>query len=220
MTGAQLLDMVMQRLGNRTDVTLRAALAAEMAAAQEFVLEQMDFVPWFLDSTVAGTATLQTESVDLPTGFLGFDEEIGYIAYDDPTKAGLPDTYTKLLRGDADRVRTYYSGYAYSPPKAYWIVGMKVYLRPIPDIDYTLQFRCSIRDVAPTDTGTTNLWLTHAAMLLLAETGRVGASLYLQNPELAVSFTEEYKRQKDLLWKKHEAHMIALREVSMNGEGL
>lgn len=212
MTGAQLLDMVMQRLGNRTDATLRAALAVEMAAAQEFVLEQMDFVPWFLLSENTSTTTTATEPrLALPSDFIMEDED-GALIYE--TADGVK---TLLPKDEFDYAIEYFADTAVGPPQAYALVGDYFYLFPTPDAAYTINLRYFAHDTAPTDTGTTNKWLSQAAMLLLAETGRVGASLYIQNQELAISFTEEYKRQKDLLWKKHEARMIVNRDIRMGG---
>jgi hypothetical protein len=211
-TGSQLLDMVMQRLGNRSDTSLRAALALEMAAAQKDVLEGMDFVPWFLLSSLTSAATVASlRSVALPSDFLMEVEDSG-LFYTDSS-----GNMNELAKDEYNYLVKYYAETDSGPPEAYALVGSNYEIFPMPDDAYTLQYYYFLHDAAPTDTATENRWLAQAPLLLLAETGRVGASLYIQNADLAVSFTEEYKRQKDLLWKRNEARAVSNRDIRMGG---
>lgn len=219
MTGQELITLVMARLGNRQDSDLRVVLASEMLAAQA-MFEGMEFRPWFLDATSLGVTAAQTETISLPADHLAFDEEIGYIAVLDPGKASLADQYTRLTRGDANRVREYFAFSTYALPEAYWLVGDEVHLRPIPDAIYTIQFRHYKRDTPQGDSATTNLWMQYASDLMLAEVGRRGALYHTQNEKLGMMFAGDVQIAKERLLREHERRMIELREIVINGEML
>jgi hypothetical protein len=83
-----------------------------------------------------------------------------------------------------------------------------MYLRPVPDDIYTLQIRYQAKDSAPADTGTTNLWLTYAADLLLAETGVVVASMHLQDDSLTAAMMKAAVEAKARLLVRHETRRM------------
>src|SRR3972149_2630820 len=71
MTGSQILGLLMARLGNRTDPTLRANALLELVLFQQTKLERGPVLPWFLLLTDQSlTLTANQRHINLPTGFL------------------------------------------------------------------------------------------------------------------------------------------------------
>jgi hypothetical protein len=212
MTGETMLNMLMQRLGNRTDPDLRAALLVEAMQAQSNVLEAMEYIPWFLLSeNTSTTTTVNERRLALPPDFLAEDEDGALIYIDANRKENI------LPKDDFDYCVEYFRDYSPGYPRAYALHGEYFHIFPVPNAAYTVQLRYFARDTVPTDGAVENKWLRNAGMLLLAETGRVGAALYIQNPELAISFTEEYKRQKELLKVRNETQLHTNRDYRKGG---
>lgn len=194
MTGAQALDILMSRLGSRTDAALRAALLLEINYKMR-ELERMPFLPWFLqdeDSTVVTTANVEYASV--PADFLRFDDDWGGVFYQDTAISG-PDQWVELTRTPYPTMKQKHSeDEAGNTPQLFDIIRQRIYLRPIPDGVYTLRFLGYFADTAIADDETTNQWLTEGFDWLLAETGFKVASLQMQHAELAKVFAAELQR--------------------------
>ena len=78
MNGNAALNLIMGRLGNRTQQSLRDNVLLEMQLAQDGCKERIGILPWFLflDYTAASFVTVPSqEYVDLPTDFLELDDE-------------------------------------------------------------------------------------------------------------------------------------------------
>ena len=175
------VDLMMKRLGNSNDITLRADIIAEMVQAQATVMEGDVFHPWFLISEEsANTTTLGEERVPLPANFLGLWEEIGLYRYD----AALDDPYVEMSRDDWDLIKACKN---YSDTPTHWdLAGQYLLMRPLADAVYPLRFWYIGRGASLAgvygDVGTNieNVWLEHAADWLIGEVGAVIAEQYLQ----------------------------------------
>jgi hypothetical protein len=220
MTGEQLLDLLMFRLGHRANPTIRAAAALEMALVQQDLLEKDRVKAWFLlqDYTNAAFKTVtDQEWVALPTGFLGVPGR-GNLYYQDPDSDGV-DTWEELNGGDWGLIKNAYKDREENgSPEVWALLGSRIYLRPIPNRELLLRLPCYIADTAPTDTATTNLWLTEAPNWLLSETLFQVAAKHIKDPELAgVAKTESMEaRNRFVLDSAQREAQIGSR--SMGGE--
>jgi hypothetical protein len=161
--------LVAYRLGNRTD--LNARILSEMGNVQEFVLEKAPILPWFLlsEDTSVDT-TISEERIAIPSDFLR-EFEGSTLWYPQPTEE-VP--WRALKKEDYDDLRVS-MGVTISKtgsPTHYALSGAYFRLAPEPDAVYSIQMRYYQQDtnVRTLTTTQTNLWLTHQADLVVAET--------------------------------------------------
>lgn len=174
------VDIIMKRLGNQTDTTLRDDIIAEMAQAQATTLEGGRFHPWFLVSDETALVTVSgDEAVALPADFLTLWDYGGLSRYD----SALDDPYIEMIRDDWDEIKAYFN---YSDAPTHWdIAGANLLMRPLADAAYPLRFWYITRGESLAGTygdaaNIENVWLEHASDWLIAETGKVIAEQYLQ----------------------------------------
>jgi len=187
--GQDAVALLAGRLGQRTGLT--AIILTELNAAQELKLEKAPFFPWFLFQDVQ---TLQTvpnqEYVELPADFLGFDEEVGGLYYNDAVSS--PDPWIPVVKdfyaNFKERFRETSVDSDESAPQCFDIIGSRLYLRPIPVAAVPLRLLYAQKQAIILNDATTNLWLTHAHDWLLGEAGMMLAAFQTQNPELGTLF--------------------------------
>jgi len=183
------VDLLMLRLGNRTDTAMRDKIIAEMAQVITTKLEGEFPLPWFLltrDATLVTVA--DTETVAVPTNFLGEWEDGGLARIDANGKE------VKLVRDDYATIRDRKDGSG--TPDYYDLVGDNYYLRDIPDavISLVVWYFATAVSIAGTYGDAANVengWLKHASDLVLAETGLVIAGQYLQSKEMVAGFAAQ-----------------------------
>ncbi len=186
MNGDDLLDLLMLRLGNRTETDLRAACLTEMAHIQATELERGPTLPFFLKDIDDALAYTAAKTVDLPSDFLKeWDEEHTLSRLDSSGElVGLhKDDFDVLV----DKWGYYATG---EVPEDYAIVGEKIYLFPTPTVAGTLFLPYYAAQAAPTDAAAENKWLKYASDLLLARTGEVISLLHLRDADLAALFVK------------------------------
>lgn len=202
MTRDQAVDTIMRRLGNWPNTGLRDTIIAEMVVMIQEVLEQdPEFLPWFLLSeTYTGSTTTGEERVELPPRFLQeYEDGALYILDDDGDEV-------EMVRDDLDVIKKKVTGSG--APRYYDIVGEYFIFRKIPDDSYTLKMRfyqADETDLSGSYGDSNNLeslWLKWAADLVIAETGYVIASQYLQSDKMAVTFEKAAIRARARLIKK------------------
>ena len=199
------VDMMMKRLGNSNDLTLRDDIIIEMVQAQETVLEGDVLRPWFL---VKEDQTLQTtiglEEVPLPTDFLALWELDGLYRFD----AAVEDPYIEMAREDWDEIKEFLN---YSNKPTHWdIVADNLRMRPLADAVYPLRFWYIMKDATLAgDYGTNNienLWLQHASDWLIGEAGFIIADQYLMMPkEKVAAFAAQAARGRRRLYSQNVA---------------
>lgn len=210
MNGNTAVDLIMSRLGNRTQASLRTIVLGEMEIVQSDLVERLDFKPWFLLSEDTTTdCTIAEPRLALPPDFLQ-EAEDGALWY------LLNSTPVYMKRKDWDTLSAGYNdGQGNGPPEYYALTGGYFHLFPAPDIVYTFHMRYYQIDAAPTDTATTNLWLTHAPKLLIAATAQIVAATHLQNADLAATMQGEMQTAVTQLWKATEERLHSNREYNM-----
>lgn len=207
MNGNTAVNLIMSRLGNRTQASLRAIVAGEMEIVQSDLVERLDFKPWFLRETDSTLVTVaESDSVTLPSDFNGFDEDWGGVWWQDTSRPSY-DQWTKLEKiRYADAVAAYRDDEdgLLGSPKVFDIANLTLLLRPVPDIVYSIKVDYYKNDTAPADSASTNLWLTNAPKLLIAATAQIVAATHLQNADLAATMQGEMQTAVQQLWKTHE----------------
>lgn len=199
-----LFALLGMRLGNRADLIPRMGL--EVQFLQESILEQHEWLPWFLETEVTSTLTVPGEErVQLPADFLAEIEDQALWLYPDVG----PSVCIPLRKMPYDEMIVRYRGSG--RPVAYSISGKYFILAYIPDRAYTLKMRYMAKDVI-LDSNIQNKWLTYAADVVIAELGVIMAEKHMQHFELAATFRADAKAA----WAKLYATHIARTEVNQN----
>jgi hypothetical protein len=218
MTGAEALDLLMSRYGQRSDSNVRAISLSEMKLAQATKLERDPAArPWFLlsDDTTTYSTTGSVEYVSCPN-LIGLPDEIGGVfVYD--SSVTEPDKWVELVRKDYNYLRVMSGANAKAIPEAYDILNEKLYLRPIPDATYLLRVIGYIADTLPTDGAVENSWLRLSPDLLIAATGMEVAGKHLRDDALKALFMEEYMLARRRLMTENDQRIVGSRSLVMGG---
>lgn len=206
----EFVDLLMKRLGNSTDVTLRDDIIREMVLTQETALEGDIMQPWFLISELTTGATIVgDERVALPANYIS-PWENGFLYRYDVT---LDDPYIEMDRADWDDIKEHlnYSG----TPTHYDIAGDYLLMRPVADAIYPLRMRYIASE--PTLAGSygdsnniENAWLKYASDWFLGVVGEVIAAQYLQGKAAMVQI---FQRQAKLGRNRIMVRNIATQEI-------
>ncbi len=206
------VDLIMKRLGNRSDTSLRNDIINEMVYVQETILEGGPFYPFFLVTEIStAVSTVSDERLTLPSDFL-HEWEDGALYYFDAADTSSP--WKPLIRDDWDALKAAHTTADDALPTHYDIAGNYFLLTPTPDQIYTYKFRYYGADVALTGPyGTNNIeniWLDKAADWLIGEVGAIIATQYLLSDKLHTMFvaqaTRGRKRIKDLTTSMEESN--------------
>jgi hypothetical protein len=206
--------MIKQGLGFRSD--LDSEIVTEMRFQQEEILEQGATLPWFLLSAVSSLATGGTpETVALPSDFLLEYEEAALWFLD--TTQTADEQWIKLSKTFIDETKTSaiatWSDADVKP--TYSIVNKLIYLAPIPDDVYDLRIIYFAQDTQ-LSSNVTNLWLTHAADLLIARTGLAIAE-DIGNDPAVLKYEKRLQRADARLGAENEARQHTQMRYVMGG---
>lgn len=212
MTGAELLDLLMGRLGGRSEADLRATCLLEAKMVQQTELEQGAFLPWFLiDRSQTGTIAVATRELSQPTGFIRELEEEDAIVYtnDDSVEK-------EIVKKGYNELRNWFGLDATGEvPQNYSISGTKFLIFPLLTVARSCRFRCYIGDTVINDDATETNWTKYAPDLLLAHTGYNVATKHLAWPEKAAEFADEKVKAMSRLIASHTAREEASRDRNM-----
>lgn len=215
MQGSKVLDLLMSRLGNRTEPALRATCLLEMQLAQEAQLEGGATLPWFLITEDATVSTTTGERrVEVPEDFIREVDQEKPLYY--RPSDGSADV--KLTKGSYEELMDWYKSDAEGAPEKYALRGDYFMLFPKPDAAYTLVLPgYYARQTAPADSSVENKWLKWAADLMVAATGEVMCIQHLQsdNTALMSSFVAMKKIAYDRLTMMEAAREEANRDRRM-----
>jgi hypothetical protein len=217
MNGDAALDLIMARLGGRSNATLRANALIEMQLAQDFFTQKMPFMPWFLqiDYTDAAFLTVAAqEYVALPSDFLRLDDDWGALYYKNEERAEV-DQWQAIRKSTYSLFKDKYFDGESQDPSLFDIVGQRLYMRPIPASARELRMLYYKKDTSPTDTAATNLWLTYAPNWLIGEAGSVIAGLHVKDMEAAEFFAVLAKQAKDFLATETVARRVTGQSYAM-----
>lgn len=197
MTLGELVALLQQRLGSRDDLETR--IKTEVTLVQATILEGTGaFKPWFLQSDITTLVTVAGNStVAYPTDYLS-ELEDNMLWYQDSG-----ETWHKLNKKSHD----YILEKALDPgaPRYFSVGASSFFLGPEPDAAYSLRFRYYHKDTVLSADGDTNLWLTHAPDLMLAEVGAIIAKYHTQDVARMELFANDAAIARQRLFVLHEA---------------
>lgn len=208
MTGEQMFNLMMGRLGKRTNPNLRATCVLEAQYVQEFELESAPVLPWFLiTENASATLTVNERRVEVPTDFLRELEEEGEleIVLSDGTRRTLKKkTWDENLNWHGAEATA-------DAPENYSLVGKYFMIFPLPTLALSLRMRYYAKDTLVADSSVETLWLKYAADLLLSKAGYRVSSFHLRDTEKAAEFaadiTRAEKRLSDVETARAEANL-------------
>ena len=217
MNGNIALNLIMARLGNRTQQSLRDNVLLEMQLAQDGSKERLGILPWFLflDFTNASFVTVvDQEYVNLPTDFLELDDEKSAFYWKD-TAITSPDQWREIRRDPFPTMKKRYEELVSGDPKLFDIIGSRIYMRPIPNAVRDLRLLYYKKDASPTDAAVENLWLKEATNWLIGEAGFAAATLHVRDEIAAVGFEAMRKAAADGLFRRHNAWLFTSIDYAM-----
>lgn len=213
MTNAEVLDIMMGRLGKRTAPTLRITCLQELNLAIR-ELERGDVKPWFLEELSEGAFVANQSYITLPTDFLEETEEGTFEVVNSEGK------WTELLKVSREKLREETANEAAALPEGYAIWGNKFLLGPKPDSAYSYQFDYYSRTDAIVDSNqaVSNDWLneffdytTTAALIKVA-------GQHIQSMEMLTKFKAEQSRYYDQFLKAVNSRQQAGRTYLLTNE--
>lgn len=189
MTLTQMIELLRQRLGNRSQLDTQIVQEINFVQA---VAERAPSLPWFLRAITTFAAS--TASVSCPTGFLRLatmDECLWVVTDEGEDLALAKDDYGYLRRQDDLQ--------GSAQPEAFALVGSKFYFFPTPDKEYTFKLDSFTADsTLVLSSAETNLWSTHAPYVLISKAGKALA-LALRSVEVYEQFALMEKEAERLL---------------------
>lgn len=205
------IDLLMNRLGQRTQNSLRDQIIGEMVYVQENTLEGNPTPLWFMLTENSDAPTVANdERVKLPADFILEWENGGlYLQNADGTETELIKKDWDMLKAEANSSTTS-SLAGTGAPSHYDLAGDYILLRRIPDAIYTIKMRYYGRqtDISGSYGDVNNVennWLKHASDWFIAEAGVIIATQYLQSPEMAAKFSTQAQEAHDRLIRKNVA---------------
>ena len=211
------VDLLMGRLGNRSNATLQQAVIDEMVFVQENVLEGALELPWFcLSEKSYAVTTPSEERLALPSDFLAEWEEGDIFLLESD------GSQTPLIRADWDVIKIQDSLKGSGKPTHYDIGGDYYLFRKIPDDTYTIQQRYYQRQTSLAGSygdaaNVENNWLKWASDWLLAETGIRVAKYRLQSEKMANLFVNDVVAARERIRLKNIA-MIESNKIRSMGD--
>lgn len=210
MTFDEAIADIQRGMGYRTDLSDEIVLELNKRMR---ILERRPVRPWFLLSEWHQTVLeIGEQRVQLPSDFLFEYEEGMLYIYDEED---LEDPWKELTKDDEDFLRQYQLGDG--PPEFYSIAADYIVLFPVPDDEYIIKMKYYKKDAAITTGAGTNLWLTYAPDLLIAETGYIVAA-NIQNAVAMGRFREERAEASARFLVENESRMHDNRRYVMGGD--
>lgn len=197
MTRDEVIQLLGWRLGNRKDMAERIAL--EMPFVQRTLLEEHEWLPWFLQAVWTSTTVASVGYLAQPTDFLQeMDEGHLYLTQADGAKV-------RLVKKAFEDAQSLTSEETTGQPRYYSRVGEAYWFFPVPDDAYPLEMQYYRQDTNMALANAETAWLKYASDLVLAALGRELAGKHLQNPEQAQIFEADVNKAWARLYTKHVA---------------
>jgi hypothetical protein len=213
MQGIQILNLLMARLGNRTEPELRALCLLEMQLAQETIMEGGPVLPWFIVTEEATVLTTpQERRVEVPEDFIREVDQEKPLMYRPASEAD------KVLdKKSFEEAMTWYGSNSEGPPEVYAMRGDYFMIFPKPDAAYTLVLPgYYARQTAPADSTAENKWQKWASDLCIATAGKQIAEKHIKDDTgLGMMFEKDIALAYDRLNRMEVAREEANRDRRM-----
>jgi hypothetical protein len=215
MTRDEAIALLLLRATRSGDAALTTAMQTEMNFVQQQVLEKLPTLPWFLVSEFLTATTIPEEERILLPADIGVTGRSFLREHETCSLWLLPTGATDWVELRKDDYDVLYNRYksATGTPVGYSLDNTYFYLKPTPDVAYSLRMRVYLRDT-PLTTNVENNWLKHAADLVIAETGVVLAGQYLHDEMLLARFDAAAQAARHRLLIAHEAREHAGRDYA------
>lgn len=198
----QLVKVLAWRLGNRKDMEER--IIAEMDLAQEVILEQHTWKPWFLAKDLVGVSLQAGESsFALPVDYLDEIED-AVLWLVEPETGGYIECQKEGVEDLRRFIPTFGRPYAYAIDKGFVKLSQAV------PAALNVSWQYMAKDVLMSADNVETAWLKHAPDLVLAVVGAEIANKHLQNPTLAGAFQSDMGQA----WQRLQALDTAKRELN------
>ena len=233
-SGAQILDVLMARFGQRTDAALRTATLLEMNMVVQVTYgRNMTSPPWFLFTQIYFDTTPENDWVSLKDNkiflggtwagvlgnilfgdFLGFDPDRSYVRIKDPDSTAA-DPYVMMHKKNFVIASQLPGANAFGMPEVFDSFGEGITLRPIPDKIYRLEVKgywAGHTEILDTTDNSGLPWLKYAPDVIMAAAGLEVAAKHLQDQHLASQFGAELKVALARLQSQNERYYEVLTE--------
>ncbi len=152
MTNAEMFDLIMKRLGNRTAPTLRATVVTELNEKIRF-LDQADEPAWFQEEVWTVNTTANEPTLALPSDYIRDNDEGEPEIHNGTSWDGIVKVGYNLLRQRTANAQA-------AVPEGFALYGEKVYFGPTPDSTYgfRLPYFKRTEAVADNNSAITNKW--------------------------------------------------------------
>lgn len=170
------------------------------------------FRPWFLVVGPQALVTVEDEiTVSLPDDFLAETEDDALWLY--TATAEVDEQWQPLAKDSLDFLRADHPGVG--SPKAYSVLGLSLYLFPVPDDIYMLRMSYYAADAAFALTEE-NKWMKYAPDVLIGEAGR-RVAMALRDQSAVQIFTDRFQQAVMDLWATTEERLHVNRRYVIGG---
>jgi len=214
MTNKELLDLMMQRLGNRTAPGLRPRVLNELNEK----IRQLEFgetLPWFLEDRWDDSTVANSDSVNLPSDFLREYEE-GRFKIRDTTVT--PNAWKPLVKVSLEKLEEETDNADAQLPAGYAIFGEKVYFGPVPNAVYSFKLPYYKRTDPITDNtaAITNKWLLNFFNFVTLEVIDMMAKMHTRDEKLVSLIAPQLIAARENFWRACEARVHVNRDYLLD----
>jgi len=207
-TNAEVLDLAMSRLGQRSSLRVRTDVLAEINATIDR-LERGTFIPWFLEKTASLAFGVGDTSQPLPTDFaIEADESRPHFVLNG-TVFYLTKRFAAAIQGEIPNAVRFYA-----------ISGNNFLIRKAADIAYTILVPYYGRvtgNLVDDATAVSNLWLIDAKDWVLYEALTTVAAIQIQNDKLSQKMAVLAAGAKREVYNFHEARININQDFVVGG---
>lgn len=200
MTNAEMLSLMMGRLGSRTAPALRANVLKELNEKIK-ELEVGPIKPWFMEDLASGSTVAGQNYINLPTDFLQEVDE-GRVRLQN-----LEGVWFPLGKGTMEQLEDEFLNDEAAFPQGYALQGTRMYLGPAPDDVYAYRFQYFKKSTTILDNNTevSNPWLVEFFNFTTLAALSTVARLHVQSMDIVTKLDAELKTAFDGFWRAVEA---------------
>jgi len=213
MTNAEVLDLMMGRLGGRQAPLMRAKVLMELNNSIR-ELERGDIKPWFLEAVEEAAMVIAQGYVLVPENFL-IEVEDGTFEVENSE-----GDWTELTKVTREKLREETANEDDAIPEGYAIWGNRFLLGPAPDLAYNYRFDYYARTIPLVDSNAalTNSWLLEFFNYTTTEALIIVAGQHIQSSEMVMKLKAEQSKNRDQFLKEVVQREMARRTLLLTDE--
>lgn len=202
MTRGEMIATIAARLGQRADLEVRARAELQL---EQLKLEMGPLRPWFLKKR---TAVTLTQPFAVPTDYIAPVTGVSVFWLSETPPVPLVEVPEGAMSDPL---------YSESGRPKYYFFGEAIWFLPGPSVEHNVGFTYYYaKQPQPATDNDTNVWLTHAPLLMVA---RVGLQLakFLRSPENVTLFLNDAQEAYTALHIANVAHEVSSGFLEMGG---